>query len=337
MAFINEKIFYELNDDYLLVLTEDSNNHLEIDLYQNQLLTYYALLNDNQCSTITHTLCETCKDLYELLVDLLTIMKSNIRVSNSRYLEITLPLCFGHEKIRTKVWILKIKLERSLSINNVTMDEISLDPLNWTEIRLLGNQIMNDMINYLRDIRNQPVWLPMPSTVRNAIAQASVPLKEQSPVEVYNEVRWLILPYLVKNIHPHFWGYVQGSSSLIGAFAEFITGIMNNMSWGGYQPSIDMERQVLSWLKTLMGFPNDDSSSGVLVSGTTVATIIAMAVARKKFSNRIMKVYCSTEAHACLVRAVDLLNIGKENLIYISTNAERQIDLKARACKVRIA
>ncbi|CAF0766950.1 unnamed protein product [Rotaria sordida] len=329
MASFNEKTIYELNDEYSIILIEDFNNHLKIELYQNQILTYDVLLNDHQCSTITHKLCETKAELYNLLCDLLITMKSSISVTNSRYLEISLPIYFGHEKTRTKVWIFKIEFQRFLFIDNKKMDEISLDPLDWTEIRSLGHQIMDDMINYLSDIRLRPAWRPMPAIVRKAIAQTDIPLKGQSPFEVYDEVCSLVLPYSVGNNHPHFWGYVQGTGSLIGAFAEFITGTMNTMSWGGHQASIYIERQILSWLKVLMNFPNDDTSSGLLVSGTSVATIIAMAVARKKFCNRTMKVYCSKEAHSCLIRAIDLLNIGKENIISISTNSERQIDLKA--------
>ncbi|CAF2532712.1 unnamed protein product [Rotaria sp. Silwood2] len=329
MVGFNEKSIYELNNDYSIVLIEDFNDHLKIELYQNQVLTHDALLNDNQCSTITHKLCETKAELYNLLCDLLVTMKSSICVTNSRYLEISLPIYFGHEKSRTKLWIFNIEFQHFLFIDDKKTNEISLDPLDWTEIRSLGHQIMDDMINYLRDVRLRPAWRPMPLSVRTAIAQTDIPLKGQSPFDVYDEMCSLILPYPVGNIHPYFWGYVQGTGSPIGAIAEFITGTMNTMSWGGHQASIYIERQVLSWLKVLMNFPNDDTSSGVLVSGTSVATIIAMAVARKKFCNRTMKVYCSKEAHNCLIRAVDLLNIGKENIILISTNSKRQIDLKA--------
>jgi len=333
MASLNENNNYELNDGYSLVLIEDSNDHLKIELYQNRILTYYILLNDKQCFTITNKFCETKKELYDLLVNLLITTKSSIHVKDSRYLEISFPIYFGHEKTRTKLWTFKIEFQRLLSNDEKRTDDISLDPLDWTDIRSLGHQIMDDMIDYLRDVRLRPVWRPMPLTVRKAIAQTDIPLKGQSPFEVYDEVCSLVLPYPVGNMHPHFWGYVQGTGSSIGAFAELITGTMNTMSWGGHQGSIYIERQVLSWLKVLMGFPNDDTSSGVLVSGTSVATIIAMAVARKRFSNRIMKVYCSKEAHNCITRAVDLLNIGRENLILISTNSERQIDLKVKHYK----
>lgn len=328
MASLNENNNYELNDNYSLVLIEDFNNHFKIELYQKQILIYDILLNDNQCCVITNKFCETKKEFYDLLSGLLITNKSSIHVKDLPYLEISFPIYFGHEKTRTKLWAFKIEFQQFVSNDEKRIIDISLDPHDWTDIRLLGHQIMDDMINYLRDLRLRPTWQPMPLTVRKAIAQTDIPLKGQSPFEVYNEICSLVLPYPVGNLHPLYWGYVQGTGSPIGALAELITGTMNTMSWGGHQASIYIERQILSWLKVLMDFPNDDTSSGVLVSGTSVATIIAMAVARKKFSNRIMKIYCSKEAHNCLIRAVDLLNIDRENIILIPTNSERQMDLK---------
>ena len=328
MSSSDEKQTFELNDGYSLVLIEDSNNPLKIELYQNQILTYYVLLNDSQCSTVTNQLCETKNELCDLLTHLLVKVETNIRVIDLKRLEISFPIYFGPTIPRTKLWTFKIELQPVSASNNKKTDDLTLDPLDWDEVRPLGHKIMNDMINYSRDARLRPVWRPLSLTVRQTIKQTGLPLKGQSPFEVYDEVCSLVLPYAVGNHHPHYWGYVQGTGSIIGAFAEFITGTMNTMSWGGHHASIYIERQVLSWLKVLMDFPNDDTSSGILVTGTSVATIIAMTVARKKFSNQTMKIYYSKEAHNCLVRAIELLNISKENTILIPTNSERQIDLK---------
>ena len=324
MGSSNETKVYQIDRDYSLILIEDFNNQLKIELYRQQNLISYGLFNDNQCLIITNKFCDTKKDLYNLL----TTNNSSIHIQESKDLNISFPIYYSHEKVQNKLWTFKIELQSVVSIEKNTTKDLTLDPFDWTDIRCLGHRIIDDMIDYLRDVRLRPAWRPMPLAIKQTIAQTELPLKGQSPFEVYEEVCSLVLPYPVGNHHPHFWGYAQGTGSSIGAFAELITGTMNTMSWGGHQGSIYIERQVLSWLKVLMGFPNDETSSGVLVSGTSVATIIAMAVARKKFSNRTMKIYCSTEAHSCLIRAIDLLNIGRENLIIIPTNPQRQIDLK---------
>ncbi|CAF0809364.1 unnamed protein product [Adineta ricciae] len=328
MTISNDKNVYELDDGYSLSLENESVEYLKIELYRNRTLICHTSLNDNQCSAITHRLCDGRNEFYDLLIDVLRSAKSDVRVLDSKHLEITCTIRFGCQQSFTKVWMFKIQLERTLSADDGKKDDISLDPQDWSAIRSLGHRIMDDMVDYLRDLRLRPAWHQIPLEIRKAIAQTDLPIYGQSASDVYSEVYSHILPYPVGNIHPHFWGYVQGTGSVVGAFAELISGTMNTMSWGGHQSSIYIERQVLSWLKVLMGFPDDDTSSGVLVSGTSVATIIALATARKKFSNRIMKVYCTKETHSCIIRAMDLLNIGKENLIFIPTNSERQIDLK---------
>lgn len=327
MALSNERNLYQINEQYSLAIAEEN---LEIELYFNEVLISRVSLNDKQCSVVTNRFCQNQKEFYDLLVHLLTTNTSNINIRDGKYLDISFPIYYGHEKTLSRLWSLNIEFQPCSIENHQTTKDVSLDPDEWTDIRSLGHQIMDDMINYLRDLRLRSTWRPMPLSVRNAIAQTNLPIKGQSPWEVYEEVCSLVLPYPVGNLHPLYWGYVQGTGSPIGALAELITGTMNTMSWGGHQASIYIERQILSWLKVLMGFPNDETSSGVLVSGTSVATIIAMAIARKRFANRTMKIYCSKEAHNCLIRAIDLLNIDRTNLVLIPTNAERQIDLEVK-------
>ncbi|CAF3894806.1 unnamed protein product, partial [Adineta steineri] len=289
-------------------------------------------LNNEQCSTLTHRLCETIDEFDTLMVDLLETSISSIRVTVDENLEISFPVRFGSRNYE-KFWSFTVELRHLSMFETNTTDEISLDPSNWNDLRLLGHQIMDNMIDYTRDIRLRPPWRPVPPAIKQTILNSDFPLQGQSAWEVYDELCSTFLPYNVGNIHPHFWGHVYGAGSTIGALAEFITGTVNTMSWGGQQSSIYLECKVLSWLKHLIGFPNDETSSGILVSGTSVATIVALAVARKKFHERNMIIYCSKDTHSCITRAANLLNINKENIVYVPTNEQRQMDLQAlEAC-----
>ena len=42
----------------------------------------------------------------------------------------------------------------------------TLDPKNWDEIRALGHRMLDDMIDYAANIRDRPVWQPIPDEVR---------------------------------------------------------------------------------------------------------------------------------------------------------------------------
>ena len=45
--------------------------------------------------------------------------------------------------------------------------EESLDPQDWTELKKLGNMMVNDMVDFLQTIREQPVWTKPPQSVKN--------------------------------------------------------------------------------------------------------------------------------------------------------------------------
>jgi aromatic-L-amino-acid/L-tryptophan decarboxylase len=86
-----------------------------------------------------------------------------------------------------------------------------------------------------------------------------------------------IEPYPFGNGHPRFYGWVNSPPAVMGIFAEALAA-MNPSVAGGNHAATYVERQVLNWFKSLLGFPA--ASMGVLVSGGSVATLTGLAVAR---------------------------------------------------------
>jgi len=86
--------------------------------------------------------------------------------------------------------------------------ELSLDPADaggWEELRLLGHRMVDEMLEYLRTVRERPVWRPVPAEVRERLSGA-VPRKPTPVGDVYEEFKRDVLPYPTGNIHPRFWG-----------------------------------------------------------------------------------------------------------------------------------
>ena len=44
--------------------------------------------------------------------------------------------------------------------------EETLDPENWESMRALGHRMVDDMLDYLRTVRERPVWQHAPGPVR---------------------------------------------------------------------------------------------------------------------------------------------------------------------------
>jgi glutamate/tyrosine decarboxylase-like PLP-dependent enzyme len=142
------------------------------------------------------------------------------------------------------------------------------------------------------------------------------------------------MPYGVGNTHPRFFGWVHGAGAPGNLLAEIAASAMNANCGGRDHVGIYVERQVIEWCKTLFDFPA--TASGLLISGTSMATIIATKTARDvalDFASRQHGVretrlvgYTSDQAHACLARAFDMIGLGTDALHKIACDAEGRIE-----------
>jgi len=211
----------------------------------------------------------------------------------------------------------------------------SLDPSEWEGFRKLMHGAVDEAIDYLSSVRTQPVWRPVPAEVR---ARLSEPLPQgETPIEtVYEDFTENVLPYATGNIHPRFFGWVHGSGQAGGLLAEMLAATMNSNCGGRDHGAIYIERQVLNWCRELFGFPAD--AGGVLVSGTSMANLIALAVARnqsvedvrkKGVANARLAAYASREVHESAVKALEVLGLGSESLRRIDVDEQFAIDVEA--------
>jgi aromatic-L-amino-acid decarboxylase len=215
--------------------------------------------------------------------------------------------------------------------------EKSLDPDDWESFRALAHGALDDAIEFLRTVRQRPVWQPPPERVRNAL-DAPVSTAGQDFASVYQEFKNLILPYSTGNTHPRFFGWVHGTGQPGGIVAEMLAAAMNANCGGRDHIAIHVERVVLGWCKEMFGLPAQ--ASGLLVSGTSMANLIALTVARNARdlgqirANGVggrphLVAYASTEVHECILKAMEILGLGGNYLRRIPTDGRFRIDLDA--------
>jgi len=211
-----------------------------------------------------------------------------------------------------------------------------LDPADWEQIRALGHRMMDDMIDHLRDLRHIPAWRKMPPEVRDAL-HLPLPLAPSEPAEIYQDIERLVTPYVTGNTHPRFMGWVHGGGNVMGMLAEMIAAGLNPNVGGRDHSAVLIERQVVSWSAEMIGMPPE--TSGVLVTGSSMANFIAVTVARTDFLGRDVRqtgvgahkltAYTSDAAHSCLPRAMDQAGLGSDALRMISIDRDHRIDLAA--------
>jgi aromatic-L-amino-acid/L-tryptophan decarboxylase len=220
-----------------------------------------------------------------------------------------------------------------------TTAEETLDPKDWDELRALGHRMLDDMMDHLASLRDQPAWQPMPERVKAEFSTA-LPLEPQSAEAVYQEFVDNILPFTNGNRHPRFWGWVQGTGTPLAMLADMLASGINPHLAGFNQAPALVEHQVLRWLTELMGMP--ESSTGVLGSGGTMANIVGLVVARHAKADFGIReeglqggahprlvVYGSSETHGWAQKAVELLGLGNQSLRRIPVDAEYRIDVSA--------
>ncbi|QDQ27112.1 cytochrome D ubiquinol oxidase subunit I [Chitinimonas arctica] len=214
----------------------------------------------------------------------------------------------------------------------------SLDPADWQAFREQGHRMLDDMVDFLAGLREQPVWQPMPAEVRGAFGEP-LPRAPGDLHDAYQDFRQLVQPYGVGNVHPRFMGWVQGGGNPVGMLAEMLAAGLNANLGGRDHAPIEVERQVIRWSAEMLGFPA--TASGVLVTGTSLANLIAVLVARTRalglevrrdgLDGRALVAYTSTEAHNCVSRAMDMAGFGTAALRLIPCDANHRMDLSLLA------
>jgi aromatic-L-amino-acid/L-tryptophan decarboxylase len=216
--------------------------------------------------------------------------------------------------------------------------EETLDPGDWEPVRALSHRIMDDAIDHLRDVRDRPVWREMPAAVRAAF-DAPLPRAPLPLADVYREVAETVMAYPMGNVHPRFWSWYMGAGNFTGALADFLAAVQGSNLGGGNHAAASMDRQVVDWCRQMVGFPV--GAGGSLVSGGSMANLIALAVARNVKAGidvreqgvaalpQPLVFYASDQAHSCHRKAVEALGHGNQALRRVATGADLRMDVDA--------
>jgi aromatic-L-amino-acid/L-tryptophan decarboxylase len=215
-----------------------------------------------------------------------------------------------------------------------TERETSLDPQDWEAFRADAHRGLDMMINYLRDVRDRKVWQPTPAEVR-AEFKAPMPQQGKPLGDLLETFEKSMLPYATGNTHPLFMGWVHGGGTPVGMVAEMLAAGLNSNCGGRDHIAIEVEREITLWLAEAFDFPRD--SSGVFVTGSSMANMIATLVARTDVLGEQVRTdglrasgqlvgYASTEAHACIERAFEMAGVGSAFLRRIPVNEKHEMD-----------
>jgi aromatic-L-amino-acid decarboxylase len=212
----------------------------------------------------------------------------------------------------------------------------SLDPTDWNEYRHTAHAMLDAALDSLQDVRQRPVWRPVPEVVRNAL-EAPLPCDPQGIAQTAEDCLQFVLPYTTGNTHPRFFGWVHGSGTPGGVVADMLAAAMNANVGGRDHGAVYVERQVIEWCRQLFGMPRE--AGGLLVTGTSMAHQVALTVARNHMADHDVRVegnrgaplvaYTSAEAHGSVAKAFETLGLGRRALRAVPVDRSYRMDLAA--------
>lgn len=193
-----------------------------------------------------------------------------------------------------------------------------LDPGDWRLFRRQMHDLVDRLTDSMEHVREGPVWRPVPDAVKDQIDD-TLPMEGVGTDATLKMIDELILPYATGNTHPRFMGWVHGGGTPSGAMAALVEAAMNSNAGGREHIAPYVEQQVIKWMLELFGFPA--TGSGILTSGTSMATQNALAIARHALLGSLdsdekltrqsrLRIYAADSVHSSLVKALAMLGLG---------------------------
>lgn len=220
-------------------------------------------------------------------------------------------------------------------------------PEEWAAFRALSHRMVDDMLTHLATLREQPAWREMPPSVRAALAEP-IPRAGVGAEAAYMDFVQNVLPYPDGNLHPRFFGWVKGNGTPLGMMADMLASGLNPHMAGFNQAPALVEQQLIDWLAELLGMPG---GSGVLVTGGTMASTLALGVARFARARELgidvredgvqawhdslrhgpLVFYGSVETHGWARKAAEFIGLGNRAFRRVPVDADYRMNMTVLA------
>ncbi len=212
--------------------------------------------------------------------------------------------------------------------------------MNLDEFQRYAHQFVDWMVEYYKNIEQYPVKSQVkPREVYDQIPETP-PQTGEDMQTIFNDFQNIILPGITHWQSPKFFGYFPANSSYPSVLAEMATSALaaQCMIWETSPSAAELEEKVLNWLKQMTGLPAQ--WEGVIQDSASSATLVSLLTAREKYSNYQInktgfadftnfRIYCSTETHSSIEKAVKIAGFGQKNLVKVKTDERLRLDPQA--------
>ena len=194
------------------------------------------------------------------------------------------------------------------------------------EFRRYGHIVVDRIARYMEEVERAPVLSrAQPGAVRASLP-AEPPGSGEDMAAILADFDAKIMPGITHWNHPGFMAYFAITGSGPGILGELLTAGLNvnGMLWRSSPAVTELEEVTLDWLRQLLGLPQplfgeitDTASSSTLYALAAAREFANPAIHEKGIGGQRLRVYCSTEAHSSVDKAVITLGLGSEGIRHI--------------------
>lgn len=219
----------------------------------------------------------------------------------------------------------------------------SLD-MERDEFRKLGYEVIDAIAENFDSIRERRIISESTSKEIEQVFEEVLPEKGQGAGNIFQEWKNRVLPHATHLGSPRYFGFVNGSGNMISVLADALaTSVnMNTGGWKAGPAATEIERRVIAWIAELIDYPTN--CGGLFVGGGTIANFSAILTALRNtahyntteegLQSRQRKgmhtLYMSDhEGHISIVKAVDMLNLGRKCIRRVPSNDDLTMNVDA--------
>ena len=205
------------------------------------------------------------------------------------------------------------------------------------EFRKHAHRLVDWMAGYMENIENYPVKSPVkPGEIFEKLPD-NPPFHPESFDSWMKDFEEIIMPGITHWQSPNFFAYFPANTSPPSILAEMIIATLGAqcMIWETSPAATELEEKMMIWLRDLVGLPA--SFEGVIQDTASIATLAAILTAREKVTGfRVndegaqsagnLRIYCTTQSHSSVEKAVKISGIGRKNIVRIPVKDDFSMD-----------
>ncbi|KIC10634.1 amino acid decarboxylase [Leisingera sp. ANG-M1] len=200
--------------------------------------------------------------------------------------------------------------------------------MKWDEFSEWGRKAADWAQDYHLTVGDRPVRAQTaPGDMLNALP-ATPPEDGEGMEAIFRDFEDIVMPGITHWQHPRFFAYFNSNAAAPSVLAEFLASAIapQCMLWQTSPAATEMETRMMDWLRQALDLP--DQFQGVIQDSASSATLAAVLTMREKalnwqgnqqglFGQKTLRIYCSSEVHTSIDRAIWVAGIGQQNLIRV--------------------